>query len=444
MRLTSRSRTNHPRASLYVAALAAVVAASGCSDFYVPPPDSCTPADEKEFVYEVMDQVYLWNHTIPDRESLNFAEYEEASDLLQALKYKEYDRWSYIVDKVKSDALFKEGKFVGFGFTHKVDSDGRVRLIFVHENSPAWRAGMRRGDEFTSINNYLIADIEADSMWGDIWGENEPGVEGTFHVRTVEGEEFTTTIQRDWIDIVTVPVAEAIDYAGERVGYLNFSSFVGYAEDELDAAWDMFNDEGITSLVVDLRYNGGGSVSIARHLIDLLVGAHTEGDGLAYWVEYNDDLSDENDYRNLHNPSRSIDLDHITFITTGRSLSASELVINSVRAHIPTYIVGGTTGGKPVGSKRYEFCDKILWPITFRIRNADGVSDYFDGIAPDCAASDDLDRQLGDADEEMLAVALAAPRVGCIDPAEDPEPGTGDPTPDVGVDPLSRILGGAR
>ncbi len=434
MYLSSWSRAIHPQVFL----CAALALASGCDDeFDAPPPESCTVTHQSEYVYDVMEQVYLWNQELPARESIDFASYEDPADLLKELRYPDVDRWSYIADKKKSDALFEEGKFIGFGFSHKRMSDGRVRLTFVYEDSPAYRAGMRRGDEFLSINNYLIQNIDDNGMWGDIWGANEPGVEGTFAVRTPAGEEFTATIERDWIDILTVPVAEVIPYQGDRVGYVNFSSFVGQAKDELNAAWDKFKDEEVTSLVVDLRYNGGGSVAIARHLIDLIVGANTKGKGVSYSVEYNDELSGENEYRDLSNPNRSIELEHVTFITTGRSLSASELVINSVRAHMPTYVVGGTTGGKPVGSKRYEFCEKILFPITFRLVNADGVSDYFEGIAPDCPASDDLDHDLGDSAEEMLVAALAAPRSGCI-PEDD---GGGEPAP-LHEDPLSRILGG--
>jgi C-terminal processing protease CtpA/Prc len=99
-------------------------------------------------------------------------------------------------------------------------------------------------------------------------------------------------------------------------------------------------------------------------------------------------------------------VDHVVFITTGSSLSASELLINAVVPHVPVSIVGDTTGGKPVGSKHFDFCDRVAAPITFRLVNAEGRGDYFDGLPPTCTAPDDLQRPLGDVAEASLATAL--------------------------------------
>ncbi|MCA9692815.1 MAG: PDZ domain-containing protein [Myxococcales bacterium] len=387
-----------------------------CSPFHVDGPADCSMPEQNEYVYDVLEKVYLWNDTLPPRDSLDFEAFEGPEAVLNELRYRELDRWSYITEKEKSDALFDDGRFVGYGFSYKRD-DGKIRVSGVHDGSPADLAGLRRGDELVTINSFNIAQIDQDEMWGDIFGPDEIGVESTIEIKDADGEQFTVTIARDWIDIITVPNVAVLDGEAGPVGYLTFGSFIGDAKDELDDAWDAFNDADITTLVVDLRYNGGGSVSIAEHLIDLIAGARTHGDGVAYRVEYNDDLSDEDEDHGMSNPGRSIDLDHVTFITTGRSLSASELVINAVRAHMPISVVGDTTGGKPVGMKRYTFCDQVLFPITFRVLNADGEGDYYDGIEPDCFVEDDLDHELGDPAESSLAAALSIMQTGAC-PAE--------------------------
>jgi len=95
--------------------LASTLLTLGCGEFYVSPPDDCSTEKQAEFLYDVFEKVYLWNDEIPARESLNFASYEDPKDILKDLKYKKIDRWSYVADKVESDALFKEGKFIGYG-----------------------------------------------------------------------------------------------------------------------------------------------------------------------------------------------------------------------------------------------------------------------------------------------------------------------------------------
>src|SRR5690606_19400952 len=125
--------------------------------------------------------------------------------------------------------------------------------------------------------------------------------------------------------------------------------------------------------------------------------------------------------RELQSVKHSLEeLDSVVFVTTRSTLSASELVINMLRPYAEVRVVGGRTGGKPVGSKQWEFCDKVLVPITCRLLNADGVGDYFDGFPPDCPAPDDLDHQLGDPSEGSLAQALHLVETGaCLDPAAD-------------------------
>jgi hypothetical protein len=91
-------------------------------------------------------------------------------------------------------------------------------------------------------------------------------------------------------------------------------------------------------------------------------------------------------------------------------------VINALRPFIPVVVIGGRTYGKPVGQYGIAFCDKLLAPVSFALRNADGHGDFFDGFAPDCPAPDDIDRQLGDPEEGSLKEALTFATTGACSP----------------------------
>ena len=99
-------------------------------------------------------------------------------------------------------------------------------------------------------------------------------------------------------------------------------------------------------------------------------------------------------------------------IGTRATASASELVVNALRPFMPVILVGDRTYGKPVGQYQFEFCDKVLAPVSFTLRNANGQGDFFDGFAPDCSAADDISRQLGDTQEASLREALTVIDIG--------------------------------
>ncbi len=382
-----------------------LASSAGCVDpVMVDPPDDCEIASQNAYVLEVMRHAYLWNQELP--EDFDLEAYEEPRDVLAALRYSEVDRWSRVADKVQSDALFEEGKTISYGFSHRRDDDGKIRVSFVYDDSPAADAGLQRGDEIVEINRLSISEIDAGGLWGDMFGPREPGITVDLQIAEDDGQIRDIKLARDWIKLVTVPVSKVIQHGDKKVGYLYFTSFVDTAIPELDEAVAGFRDAGVDELVVDLRYNGGGRLSVARHLASLIAGEASKKRETAYYVKYNDDLSDENERKKLDRVSHALTLDRVYFITTGRTLSASELVINSVRPYVDTYVIGGTTGGKPVGMRSFDFCDKILYPITFRLVNIDGETDYFDGLAPDCVADDDLRSQLGHPGETSLSAVL--------------------------------------
>jgi C-terminal processing protease CtpA/Prc len=120
--------------------------------------------------------------------------------------------------------------------------------------------------------------------------------------------------------------------------------------------------------------------------------------------------NDKNAFRNrtlrFERKPNALALERVIVIATRASASASELVINALRPFMPVLVVGDRTYGKPVGQYVTPFCDKVLAPVAFSLRNADGQGDFFDGLQPTCVAADELDRQFGDPLEASLREAL--------------------------------------
>jgi len=375
------------------------------------PPQSCEVVDRNIWLYDLMQDVYLWETMLPEVDPTTF---ESPEALMSALRYADIDRWSRIRDKTTTNALFMEGKSIGTGFSTKWDGD-RLRVSSVQVGTPAYATGMQRGDEILSINGVTVPDIEAQDLWGEIWGPNEPDVSFALEFSAPNGV-VATSLTKAWIELVTVPHYSTVEAQGRTVGYLHFTSFLGPSEGELRTAFQQLQQSGVTELVVDLRYNGGGLVSIAEYLVNLLVGATASGQ-VAYKVAYNKNLAVEsNSTKHVSRPDEAFPLTHVIFLVTGSTASASELVINAVRPHVAVSIVGSATAGKPVGSNLFEFCDSIASPITFELLNANDEGRYFDGILPQCEASDDLDHPLGDPAEGMMAQAFAVLGTGACAP----------------------------
>lgn len=382
-------------------------------------PRSCEAIDTNTWVYGLMQDAYLWS---PDLPEIDPADFESPEETIKALRVG-HDRWSRVSDKARTEALFEEGKTISLGFRTQRDPRGGLTVSWISPGSSAETSGMRRGDAVRTIGGFTVAQLDADDLWTDVYGADEPGVTVQVEFTPPAGQPVMTQLVKQWIEIETVPIHTVFPGADGPVGYIMFNGFVDTAPDPLDAAFEGFVEEGVRHVVVDLRYNSGGRVAVARQLVDLLVGDVADGD-VNYRTEYGPGLDSENVSREVSRRDGSIrDIERVVFITTGSTLSASELVINAARAHTDVRIVGGTTGGKPVGSHQFEFCDKIAAPITFRLVNADGTSDYFDGLTADCEQIDDLGAQLGSLDEDALAHALYVAGNGTCRP---PPPGRDD------------------
>ncbi|MBT8142986.1 MAG: peptidase [Gammaproteobacteria bacterium] len=416
----SMSSIHHKYTLVYILVLLVFTACSGDGyhddDHFFDDPGvaECSLIGQNRFVFDVMDQWYLWNNTLPD---INPDNYNSPEALLDALVVNApvVDRFSYIADQESSDAFFNQGEFTGLGFTSQI-IDGRLFLALVFPGSPAENSGMGRGFEILAVDGIDVATTLANGNSVD-FGSGEIGTAVDIEFADLNGDVFVTTVIKTTVHIDPVPASNIIDNNGVVTGYLHLYTFIDPSFTALDATINDFNANGVEDVIIDLRYNSGGLVSVAEHLAGLLGGNTTSGE-IMYSQFFNAERAAENDVSvSFSNPSNALDLQRVVFITDSGSASASELVINSLSPFLNVVIVGDTTFGKPVGQFGFNFCGNTLFPVSFETVNANGEGEYYDGLLADCPAGDDLSLQLGNPDEASLAEALTYLSSGDCTPA---------------------------
>lgn len=372
-------------------------------------PRNCTRTSQNLFVREVLDQYYLWYQHLP---RLNPSNYASPEAYLEAVRYRPLDAtFSYITSRVANDAFYSDSQFVGLGFSTQTAAT-ELRLLQVFPDSPASEAGLTRGDRIIEINGRTVAELVESGAIGTAFGASEPGVTVSLGIRSRQGLQRQATLTKRVVTIPTVSLTRTFQIDGRTVGYVLFRNFVEPSYAALDAAFAALRDAGAAELVIDMRYNGGGLVDVAVHLGSLIGGRLTQGRVFAEF-RHNDRQQALNETLHFEATApQSLNLSRLFVITTRASASASELLINSLSPYLPVVLVGDVTYGKPVGQYSFNFCDKVLAPVSFSLVNVDGQGTYFGGIAPTCFAADDIEHDLGAGDEASLAEAFRFLRTG--------------------------------
>lgn len=390
---------------------------------------TCSLSARQDWALAQLNEWYLFPDLLAT--GVNKASYTDLQSYIDALvapaRAQSKDRYfTYITSIAEENAFFQNGSSAGFGFRLGYDTTARrVFVIETFEGTPALAQNIDRGAEITAIGttagtlqsvNSLMATGGAQAVV-DALGPTTVGTSRMLQVRDA-GSSVVRTVTLSKTDYTLDPVSNRYGYkiindGGRQVGYVNLRTFIDTADADLREAYLAFRNAGVTDLVIDFRYNGGGLIDVAELMGDLM-GRDKSGQVYDY-VTFRPSKAAENSTYTFRPQPQSIQPTSIAFIGTGSTASASELVINSMQPYLPNTrmaLVGENTYGKPVGQIALDraACDDRFRVIALRLENANRQGDYYTGLASTvpntCRASDDISRQLGDPGENMLAVAL--------------------------------------
>lgn len=391
------------------------LALSACSSGGSEAQDSNTEATQAQQdnrdLFTFLKSDYFWNNTLPSE--INTAAWPTMPDAMAALKASQ-DRFSFVMTNAEY-ADYVASVFFGYGFSHQVSENRDGLLIrYVFDKGSAYEKGLRRGDIITEVAGTSIATALAQNTpLSELFGPNQDGyaVDVTFY-RPSEGEGAVTKTQftKSQISANTVMAAQVknitIDAKPKKLGYLVFDSFKESSEQELNNAFAMFDQQQVDELILDLRYNSGGRISIAQQLSQQIAGDHVENEIFVKYV-HNELQSSRNNTSYFNAVSdKSLNLTRVVVLTSANTCSASELVINALNPFIEVIVIGDETCGKPIGMYPTQINDWTVFAINFQTQNAVGFGDYFDGLPVDCTLQETIPGDWGDESEALLAEGI--------------------------------------
>jgi C-terminal processing protease CtpA/Prc len=391
------------------------------------PVNGCALRAREDWLLAKMNEWYLFPETLPT--NLDPGAYTTADAYLDALtataRAQRKDRFfTYLTSVAQENAYYDSGATAGIGVRLAFDSSNRLFVTEAFENAPALNAGIDRGAQIVGIGSTAatirtVSDILAGGGDTALDAALDTSTRGTVRVLRIADAAGTRDVTVTSADYAVSPLStryggKVIDDGGRKVGYINLRTFIGTADDQLRSAFATFRTQGITQVIVDLRYNGGGLLDTAETFTDLLGANRSTGDVQAY-TTYRPSKSSQNSTRLFRREAQAIAPTRIAFIGTQQTASASEYVINALIPYLRAdlALVGGNTYGKPVGQIALDnpsCSDDRLRVIAFALQNSARQGDYYDGLATkvdsSCQATDDYTRPLGDAQESSVRTAL--------------------------------------
>lgn len=410
-----------------------------------------------DWIFSEMDTWYLWRDNMPDKKSLDFE--SKPVSFFESLLYNKESSKGYTfsaIEENQDNMLRASSGMASLGLEYAIGDIGDNSYVFViqyvYPGTDAALKGLKRGDVIFTIDNLAITSSNMESI---LQGKDNYKL-GVIDIRNNKtfAVDLKPTIGYEehpvWLDSIY-----AID--NHKIGYLVYNSFdpedLGNRRYDVDLLNKLanFKDKGVTDVILDLRYNGGGYVSSAEALVsalipqfkddeifsikkynsviqkdlDLLPNTNTTKKGLMYSYLQKDLSSLDGSKKKLLTISNlGGQLNSLYVIGTEMTASASEFVFNCLKPYYKDagktiQLVGATTLGKNVGSTAlYEENDLknpyVLWPITFVIYNKNMESDYAEGIKPDISTYEYTGwdstglKDLGDINENLLSAAINA------------------------------------
>jgi C-terminal processing protease CtpA/Prc len=382
-----------------------------------------------EFIADVMDYYYLWSDDIihlPPNDATDPKAYFKS--LLHG-----NDHWSYITDdreKFLEEEINQTGETFGYELAfsrYSNSTDIYAIVLYVYPGSPAATAGLERGNVIVKVNDKPIT----------LDNYTELRRHGTIKVSLAKLEDdkivptgISKSITSAKMDQDPLLVDTIIRKGAHTIGYMMYTGFVNHYRESLTRALARFKSEGITDLVLDLRYNPGGELSVTTLLCSAIVPrVHADGKDLLITHQWNDNLQAELEEAAARDPGTytgyletrfepvdcNLELPHerVYVLTSRFSASASELLVSGLIPYMEVIQLGDTTTGKytamiDVSPADPSLANWLLLPVVYKYLNSEGFTDFANGLIPQHVISESLAsfRPLGDENEPYLAKAI--------------------------------------
>ena len=407
--------------------------------------DDFANLDVNDFIWKGLNVYYLWQDDVPNLSDNKFRTqqelysflngYSKPETLFESLLYKPQDRFSWIVD----DYLELEGQLQGttnnngveFGLSRKFEGSSEIFgwVRYIIPNSDASTKNIKRGDIFYGVNGTQLTVNNWESL---LFGSNNDYTLNMADIinKVITPNGKTVALTKTVLNENPILINKVIVSGSHKIGYLMYNGFYSNYDSQLNDAFRTLKSDGITDLVLDLRYNSGGSIQTATRLASMITGNFT-GQIFAkdQWNKKIQSYFEANDPESLKNyfvdkmgsiPINSVNMTKIYILTSESSASASELVINGLKPYITVVQIGDKTKGKNVGSvtlydsptfgkaKRNPRHRYAMQPLVIKTVNAAGYGDYQTGLVPNFLLEETLSTLdvLGSATEPLLQLAI--------------------------------------
>jgi carboxyl-terminal processing protease len=405
------------------------------------------PAELKinDFVWKGMNQYYLWQAEVPNLADNRFGNQDDLNNFLKgytdpialfnSLRIdNSIDRFSFItndysvLEGVLSGNTLNNG--VDYGLRYVSGNSGPIFgwVRYIIPNSDASTKDIQRGDIFYAVNGTPLTASNFQSLLS--------GTTYTLNLADFNNGAITPNGQSVSLTKTQLPenpvfFTSVINQGTNKIGYIMYNGFFSSYENQLNAAFAQLKAQNVTHLILDLRYNSGGSIATATRLASMITGQFTGAVFAkqqwnakldAYWNENNPSSLFNYFTTTLGNGTtiNSLNLNKVYVLTTRSTASASELVINGLKSHIQVVQIGDKTTGKNVGSVtlydspnfssqgRSASHKYAMQPIVLKTVNSVGFGDYQTGLVADYSFLEDYGNlgEIGNTSEPMLAQAL--------------------------------------
>lgn len=390
--------------------------------------------DEQKWVNAYLSERYLWYRDMPSNVLATDPAYNVYTADGTSLYYgtsltayfrallnpntsasgKKVDAFSFLTSTSYWNS-FVNSQDLGYGFSISAGSGANASnlyIVYVYPGSNGERNGFLRGDQIISIDGVAATDTNV---------QHQAAFNAALYPSKAQTHTFVlnrngatvTKLATSALETLKQVESQVLSNGSKKVGYLVLNSHVPSAEPDLVAAANTFKQNNIDELVLDMRYNGGGYISVASAVSYAIAGSTATNGKTFETLTYNDKRTRDNVVVPFYNTTGTgttlpgLNMPRVYVLTSANTCSASEAVVNGLRGvGVEVQLVGATSCGKPYGYSAQDNCGVTFAAMEFVGYNGNGVSVSPDGLVPNCNVADDLAHPLGDSHESMLSVAL--------------------------------------